>query len=181
MLLVDYPGFGANEGMPSETSNRASVLNAYRAWRQHQGLSEDEPCRVFLLAHSMGTGVAVDVARSLSDISGVVLLSPFGSLHQVASTVLGRWMAWTIWPFLSDRYPTAQRLAEFHQRLPGVPLAIFHGDQDIVIPVSQSQAMVRQYQWIDYHQFAGVGHSKDDFVGHRLLEVMQKMMQSMVG
>ena len=76
-----------------------------------------------------------------------------------------------------DRYPTAERLSEFHQRLPNVPLAIFHGDQDIVIPVEHSQEMVSQNQWIDYYQRAGAGHNKNDFVGDELLGVMQRMMQ----
>lgn len=177
VLLVDYPGFGANDGSPSERLNRDAVLLAYQSWRQRHGLSDNTPCRVFLLAHSMGTGVAVDVARSLPDINGVVLLSPFASVHQMTMTVLGQWMAWTIWPFLWDRYPTAERLSEFHQRLPRVPLAIFHGDQDIVIPVTHSQEMVSQNQWIDYYQRPGAGHSKDDFVDDELLGVMQRMMQ----
>lgn len=177
VLLVDYPGFGANDGLPTERLNRDSVVSAYRSWRQRHGLSAETPCRVFLLAHSMGTGVAVDVARSLPDISGVVLLSPFASVHKMNMVVLGRWMAWTIWPFVWDRYPTAERLSEFHQRLPNVPLAIFHGDQDIVIPVEHSQEMVSQNQWIDYYQRAGAGHNKNDFVGDELLGVMQRMMQ----
>ena len=177
VLLVDYPGFGANAGAPTERLNRDSVLTAYRSWRERHGLVDDEPCRVFLLAHSMGTGVAVDVARTLPEISGVVLLSPFASVHKMNMVVLGRWMAWTIWPFVWDRYPTAERLSEFHQRLPNVPMAIFHGDQDIVIPVEHSQEMVSKNQWIDYYQRVGAGHNKNDFVGDELLGVVQRMMQ----
>lgn len=176
VLLIDYPGFGANAGSPTEKANRDSVLAAHKAWREQRAFSATQSCQVYLLAHSMGTGVAVDVARSLPDVHGVVLLSPFLSIHDMVKGVLGGWMAWTVWPFLWDRYPTVDRLADLHQAKPQVPLAIFHGDQDFVIPVWHSQNMVKTNRWIDYHQVSGLGHSKDGFADHQLLLVMQRMM-----
>ena len=175
-LLVDYPGFGWNAGVPSERSNRDSVLNAYQAWRKHNQISDQESVNVYLLAHSMGTGVAVDVARSLSDTKGVVLVSPFVSVFQMSKVLLGSWMAWTIRPFLFDRYPTGQRLTQLHESRPHLPVTIFHGDNDSVIPVSHSQNIVHANQWIDYHEKPGYGHGKRHFAGAHIQEVMRKMM-----
>ncbi len=175
-LLVDYPGFGMNDGFPASRSNRDTVLEAYRVWRQHHGLSEDDPCQVFVLAHSMGTGVAVDVAALLPNLRGLVLLSPFVSIFQMSKALFGTWMAWTVWPFLLDRYPTADRLGGLHEQLPHVPVVIFHGDQDGVIPVDQSQQMVKANRWIRYYELAGRGHEKSGFVDERLISVMTDLM-----
>ena len=176
-LLIDYPGFGMNAGFPGERSNRDSVLAAYRAWRHYKGIADDETVRVFLLAHSMGTGVAVDAARSLQDISGVVLLSPFVSIFQMSKVLLGSWMAWTVRPFLLDRYPTDHRLHSLHEQFPQLPVAIFHGDADYVIPVTHSQYMAKSHAWIQYHERAGIGHNKRDFADAKVLAVMQSMMR----
>ena len=177
-LLVDYPGFGLNDGFPTERINRDSVLKAYAKWRDYKGLSSKDDVNVYIIAHSMGTGVAVDVALLIKEIKGVVLLSPFVSIFQMSKSLLGSWMAWTVRPFLLDRYPTEYRLSLLHEKLPQLDVAIFHGDQDVVIPVSQSQSMVANNQWIQYYEKMGVSHSKREFLDDGLLKVMQNMMRN---
>lgn len=176
-LLVDYPGFGQNAGFPAERANRDAVIKAYFAWRKYHNLAEDDAVRVFILAHSMGTGVAVDVARSLSEINGVVLMSPFVSIFQMSKVILGSWMAWTVRPFLLDRYPTADRLHLLHTKFPDLPVAIFHGVDDRVIPVTHSQQIADANSWIQYYERSGLGHAKRDFADQGIVDVMRAMMQ----
>ena len=177
-LLVDYPGFGQNAGFPTERANRDAVMKAYFAWRKYHNLAEDDSVQVFILAHSMGTGVAVDVARSLSDIKGVVLMSPFVSIFQMSKVLLGSWLAWTVRPFLLDRYPTAHRLHLLHEKFPSLPVAIFHGADDRVIPVTHSQQIAYANSWIQYYERSGLGHAKRDFADQHIVNVMRAMMQS---
>ncbi|MEC8882222.1 MAG: alpha/beta fold hydrolase [Pseudomonadota bacterium] len=175
-LLIDYPGFGLNEGFPTERFNRDSVLRAYDKWRDRLNLSPEDQVNVYIVAHSMGTGIAVDAALLMPDIKGVVLLSPFVSIFQMSKSLLGAWMAWTVRPFLLDRYPTAYRLSLLHEKLPNTGVAIFHGDKDVVVPVSQSQSMVASNQWIQYYEISGASHSKREFLGEGMLKVMREMM-----
>lgn len=176
-LLVDYPGFGKNEGYPSEAYNRETVLKAYEAWRQRHGVAADEEINVFLLGHSMGTGVAVDVAKLLPEVKGVVLMSPFSSIFHMSKDFMGTWMAWTIHPFLIDRYPTEHRLRELHASNPQLPVAIIHGNADDVISVAHSQHMVHENSWIEYHECDGAGHSRMDLTDGYTVELMNKMMR----
>ena len=176
-LLIDYPGFGMNEGYPSEHYNRESVLRAYAAWRERYDLADDEKINVYILAHSMGTGVAVDVAKLLPEIKGVMLMSPFSSIFHMSKKFMGAWMAWTIHPFMLDRYPTEQRLRELHELYPELPVTIIHGDSDDVIPVSHSQQMVGENAWIEYHECRGAGHSRSDLTDGYTVDLMSKMMR----
>ena len=175
-LLIDYPGFGMNEGFPTEQFNRDSVLRAYDKWRERLNLSPEDQVNVYIVAHSMGTGIAVDAALLMPDIKGVVLLSPFMSIFQMSKSLFGAWMAWTVRPFLLDRYPTAYRLRLLHEKLPDTAVAIFHGDKDVVIPVSQSQSIVASNQWIQYYEISGASHAKREFLGESVLKVMRDMM-----
>ena len=179
-LLVDYPGFGTNAGYPSERLNREAVQKAYEAWQhryQLQGI-DVASTNIYLLAHSMGTGVAVSVAGELDQLQGVILLSPFESIYQMSRVLLGPWMAWTLRPFLFDRYPTLMRLRTLHEQFPQLPVAVFHGGADTVIPVEHSQNIVHANRWIQYYEYPGFGHEKDAFVNEKLIEVMHAMMQA---
>lgn len=176
-LLVDYPGFGMNEGSPSEKLNRDSVLNAYQTWRTRLQLTLKDQVNIYIMAHSMGTGVAADVALSLPEIKGLVLLSPFMSIFQMSRTLIGEWLAWTVRPFLLDRYPTSLRLRLLHDQTPNLPVVIFHGDNDNVIPVSHSHSIIEHNQWIQYFEKPGVSHSRREFLDSGLIKVMQDMMQ----
>ena len=98
------------------------------------------------------------------------------SIFQMSKSLFGAWMAWTVRPFLLDRYPTAYRLRLLHEKLPDTAVAIFHGDKDVVIPVSQSQSIVASNQWIQYYEISGASHAKREFLGESVLKVMRDMM-----
>lgn len=79
-LLVDYRGYGASGGSPSE---RALVADAL-AWYDEVVRREDvDAARVLAFGRSLGSGVAVQLAAQ-RPVRAVVLVAPFDSLVAVA-------------------------------------------------------------------------------------------------
>lgn len=79
-LLVDYRGYGASGGSPSE---RALVADAL-AWHDEMVRRDDvDATRVLAFGRSLGSGVAVQLAAR-RPVRAVVLAAPFDSLLAVA-------------------------------------------------------------------------------------------------
>lgn len=78
-LLVDYRGYGASEGSPSERGLVADAL----AWHDHAAKLEDvDPARIAAFGRSLGGGVAVQLAAQ-RPVCAVILVAPFDSLVAV--------------------------------------------------------------------------------------------------
>ena len=75
-LLVDYRGYGASGGAPSEDALAADALVWY-------DFAAQQSKRVYAFGRSLGSGVAVRMA-SERRVDGVVLVAPFDSLTAVA-------------------------------------------------------------------------------------------------
>lgn len=79
-LLMNYRGYGASEGSPSE---RALVADAKTLYDHALTLPGVDPRRIYAFGRSLGSGVAVALA-SERPLAGVILASPFDSLAAVA-------------------------------------------------------------------------------------------------
>lgn len=79
-FLVDYRGYGASTGSPSE---RALVADAKLLYDHVAGLPGVDPKRVYAFGRSLGSGVAVALAAG-RPIAGVILATPYDSLAAVA-------------------------------------------------------------------------------------------------
>ncbi len=79
-LLVDYRGYGASGGAPSETALVGDALT----WYDHAARQpEVDRARIFVFGRSLGSGVAVQLAAQRA-LRAVVLVTPFDSLAAVA-------------------------------------------------------------------------------------------------
>lgn len=79
-LLMDYRGYGASEGTPSE---RALVADAKTLYDHAATLAGADPKRIYAFGRSLGGGVAVALAAE-RPLAGVILVTPFDSLAAVA-------------------------------------------------------------------------------------------------
>src|SRR4051794_25352543 len=83
VLVFDYRGYGKSDGTPNE----AGVLDDARAARRwlatHCGVKEPD---IVLVGHSLGGGVAVDLAAR-DGARGLVLWNTFTSLPDVAANI----------------------------------------------------------------------------------------------
>jgi pimeloyl-ACP methyl ester carboxylesterase len=78
-LLVDYRGYGASEGSPSERALVADALD----WYDHAvKLEAVDASRIAAFGRSLGSGVAVQLAAQ-RPVCAVVLVAPFDSLVAV--------------------------------------------------------------------------------------------------
>ena len=75
-LLVDYRGYGASAGAPSEEALASDAL----AWYD---FAARDAKRVYAFGRSLGSGVAVRLAAERA-LAGVILVTPFDSMTAVA-------------------------------------------------------------------------------------------------
>lgn len=74
-LLVDYRGYGASGGTPSEQSLESDA----RAWYDHFAATNK---RIIAFGRSLGSGVAVQLAADRR-LDSVILIAPFDSMVEV--------------------------------------------------------------------------------------------------
>jgi uncharacterized protein len=94
LLLVSYRGYGRSGGRPSEQGLYRDA-DAGLAWlEEEQGLPRSG---IVLYGRSLGAAVATDLAVRSPGFAGLVLLTPFTSMRDVAPRVIRipgvRWLA----------------------------------------------------------------------------------------
>lgn len=125
-LLVEYPGYRANPGKPSEQSTVEEGVRAVELMRARAGVDAN---RIVLHGMSLGTGVAAQVAARTGP-AALVLDSPFTSVASFAARYLVP-PSIVKHPFHTDRVLGSL----------GCPILIIHGTHDTIIPVEQGRTL----------------------------------------
>lgn len=153
-FIVPYRGYDGQRGNPTEQGLYADA-RAAATWLKATGL---RPGDMVLFGHSLGTGVATQLAAELKP-RALVLFAPFTSTVDVAKR---------LYPFLpvsllaKDRFDNAAKIARV-----GVPVFVAHGDADRTVPFAQGKAladMARQPKLFVPLPGAGHGDLFDDAV-----------------
>ena len=150
-LLVNYPGYGASKGAPSEETISADALRWYDL-----AAKEIKPQKLFVFGRSLGSGPAVLLASERKP-AGVILVTPFDSLIEVAKRH---------YPFLPVRYMLRHQFDSV-SRAPraGAPLLCLAAARDEVIPSSHARKLFDAWhgekRWIELEE---AGHNTTD--GH---------------
>ena len=119
VYVLEYPGYGARPGTPSQPAFLAAANEALDNIPKHTPL--------LLLGESIGTGVASAAASAHPDrIGGLLLLTPFDSLANVAQhhypLLPVRWI-------MRDQYPSEEWLKNYRG-----PVAITLAEDDTIVP-----------------------------------------------
>ena len=132
VLLFDYRGYGASEGVVADESGLYADGDAAVAYVvKNKGV---RPEQIILYGHSLGTTVAADVA-SRGTYGAVVLESGLSSASSVAATALPWLPAWL--HFLGrNRFESARKLSSVK-----APILIAHGDPDKTIPTDEGRRL----------------------------------------
>ena len=130
LYLLEYPGYGARGGRPSQEAFLASAGEALT------NIPERAP--VVVLGESIGTGVAAAAAAAHPDrINGLLLLTPFDSLANVAQyhypVLPVRWI-------MRDRYPAGEWLENYQG-----PIAVILAANDTIVPAKFGQKLYDAY------------------------------------
>ncbi len=127
VLLVDYRGYGGNQGRPSESGLAADARAAVAYLKTR---SDVDTGRLVYFGESLGAAVALRLAEH-QEPAALVLRSPFTSLPDIGSTH---------YPFLPtslmlwDRYPNLETIRGIE-----APILVIAGAADSIVPVEQSR------------------------------------------
>lgn len=146
VLLAEYRGYGGSGGKPSADAILADALET------HDGYVGDDEGEIFVLAHSLGTGVA-SYLSSQRDLSGLALVSSYSSLAGVAASH---------YPFFPVRllFRNEIRSADYLKNTQ-TPVLFFHGDSDRVIPLKFGEELFEATGAASsaWQVLSGVGHN----------------------
>jgi uncharacterized protein len=128
VLALDYRGYSGNSGSPSEQGlyedGRAAMAFLYTR--------ETPPEHVILMGHSLGTGVAVQLATEYP-VRALVLLAPYTAIAEIGASHY--WYA-PVSLLLEDRFDSLSKAGNVT-----APVFIFHGKQDETIPYDHAKRL----------------------------------------
>ena len=125
-LVVDYPGYGLSQGQASEESILRDGLKATK-W-----LKNAFPDRSMIVCGwSLGASVAIQTSAASEQADGLIALSAWTSLRDVAALHFSEWLVRFALRESFDALNAAKKI-----RLPAL---FIHGEEDDLIPVSQGQ------------------------------------------
>ena len=134
VLAVDYRGWGLSTPLiPSEPS---ILEDAALAWAEFQRREPRASQRV-IYGHSMGSGVAVDLAsrlRAPGDYGALILESAFTSFSDVAREA--GWVTHLLDLFNDQRFASLEKIHRVN-----APLLMIHGTLDTTIPIRLGQQL----------------------------------------
>jgi len=148
VLALEYRGYGASDGNPSEPGLRRDARAAWRWLHEEAGLTPD---RIALFGESLGSAVAVGLASEVG-VGAVILVGALPGTIPVARAhyPLPDWiLTWD-----SPRFDALGRIGQVE-----APLLFLHGEADTVIPVELGrrvyEAAAEPRRWV---ALAGRGH-----------------------
>ena len=146
-LVAEYRGYSGFRGKPTE----AGIYNDARAYLQALVAHGVRTENMILLGHSLGTGVAVEMAKEFH-AGGLILLAPYLSIPSMAQVQ---------YPYLPakylvlDRFENERKIGDLH-----LPVLIVNGDRDEVIPPSQGRHLYDlANEPKEFHSLPGRGHN----------------------
>jgi uncharacterized protein len=183
-LMIEYPGYGDNEGSPSPTTTLETTCAAVRALARHLKMSEADLASRYtfgILGHSLGCAIAMQWVAYIASrdavterkgsprlkIDKVVLLSPFTSTLDMARRMVGAFIP-GISLLLRHKYDNEQCLrtlcAAAKRDGDSCVVSIYHGDADEVVPVKMGRDLAASANGpgpvrVEYREFPGVGHN----------------------
>lgn len=155
LLVVDYPGYGANEGAASEAGIYEAGELAYAALAARP---EVDTNRIYVYGRSMGSTVATRTAAA-HPVAGLVLESPLTNAREMTRG------AYRIFPkFLVrlglDNLTTIRRVQ--------CPVLVFHGTADLLVPPEMGRRVAEAAPGpgaVEFVLIEGAGHNDTYAVG----------------
>jgi pimeloyl-ACP methyl ester carboxylesterase len=154
VLAVDYRGWGDSTPLiPSETTIYADADVAWAELTRR----EPDPRRRVIYGHSMGGGVAVELASRMRhgiDYGALILESTFTRGVDVAYET--NWLLGLMARFSSQKFDSVAKIGKVD-----APVLMLHGDADRTVPISLGRqlrdAAPPGTRWVE---FAGGTHSR---------------------
>jgi pimeloyl-ACP methyl ester carboxylesterase len=140
VLMVDWRGYGASAGRPSEAGLEADSRGAY-AWLRRQGIV---PERLVVVGQSLGNSAAARLAAE-QPAKALVLVSPFTRLPEVLAERLPRLPLRRL-PWPRNRFEVAAHVERLR-----VPVILVASSADGMVPMANARrvaAAARAPMWV---------------------------------
>ena len=130
VFAVDYRGFGKSADVaPSEAY---AYEDAEAAWDYLAKLAPGRPR--FIVGHSLGGAIAVELARRRPDAAGLVLEATFTSVRDMIDQ--SPWGFLPVDLILTQKFDTLSKIGEVK-----MPVLVTHGTRDSVVPIEMSERL----------------------------------------
>jgi uncharacterized protein len=146
VYVLEYPGYGARAGSPSEQSLLAAADEAFALLANQ--------ARIYIVSESLGAGVAAYLAKTHPEqVSGLMLFMPYNKLASVAQAKM---------PFLPaglllwDRFDPEAWLKDYHG-----PVKIVLAGADEIIPTRFGRRLFDSYAGPKTLQIVPGAHHND--------------------
>jgi len=165
VVVFEYPGFGKDSNKPGQSL----ILKQAHELVVHIKQNNQEGLPIYLMGESLGTGAATWVATK-TDISGLILISPYTSLARVARHH---------YPWAPVKYLMKHKFeASLWASQTRAPAILFHGINDDIIPIRFARQQVLNFMGDKkLVELAGCGHNDIIDVGEiRIQKEIQDFM-----
>ncbi|WP_165350483.1 alpha/beta hydrolase [Xylanimonas protaetiae] len=164
VLMLGYRGYAQNPGTPSE----AGLLRDALAGQRELEVRGFPAGQTIYLGESIGTGVVSGLAVEQPP-GGLVLRSPFTSLHDVGATLIP---VPPLVRFIMDRnhFPVAEQVAASD-----VPVTVIQGSADEVVPAAQSDAVAAAGNLFEHVVVEGARHNDGIWLGSTVADAVARL------
>jgi uncharacterized protein len=146
VLLVNYRGYGKNEGSPREGKLYEDALEIFDETKKRYPDKQ-----VVLMGRSIGTAVALKTAAE-REVEGMILVSPFDSLNEVAKL---HYPFLPIDILLRYSFDSRNRIEEIN-----APILAMAGGEDGIIPEERTLRLLQEYEGtLHYERISRGGHN----------------------
>ena len=142
--MIDYPGYGKTTGNRTEKRMYDDALLMYRLANQ-----KTSPDSIILYGKSLGTGVA-SYLSSVKPCKKLILETPYYNMRSMARNYA------PLYPASLAKYSFP--INEYLRKLK-VPVTVFHGTTDEVIPYKQSKKLKKEIPSIELITVPGAFHN----------------------
>lgn len=149
LYVLEYPGYGARGGSPTQQSINGAATEAYRALRQKYPSTP-----IGVVGESLGSGPASMLATEPQPPEAIVLITPFDSLYNVAAK---RFWFVPVSVLLADRWDNVASLKSYRGTL-----TIFGARDDEVIPIAHAKKLANSNPIASFTEIPG-GHNDWSF------------------
>ena len=153
LFAYDYRGFGASNGVPSESGVYTDAMAAYRYLTDSLHVP---PSRIVLFGHSLGTGVAIELARHVP-AAGLIVEDAYTSVANRGQEVF---------PFLPIKLIARSRFASIDKVGDlELPKLFLHARNDRTIPIEHGRrvfaAAAEPKQFVELNAGHGDAYTAD--------------------
>lgn len=128
VFILEYPGYGKREGVPSKESFNQAAKEAYLFLRE--GYPNTPVC---VVAESIGSGPASSLASLGQPPDKLVLVVPFDKLSSAANDHFPSFLVALV---LRDDWDNIEALSKYNG-----PVDIFGAQDDTIIPIGHAKAL----------------------------------------